>query len=143
LGSGFEVISVTLELEPFRVGQGATGLYTQQRRVTLGLVLVDVVGIVGDDSTQIELLRQPQQVFTQRLLQRYAVIHQLDEVVLRPENVPIRSGGLERLVELPEPKSSGNLPTGTSRGGHDPLGSLGDQLPVHARFLVLPLETGQ
>jgi hypothetical protein len=72
------------------------------------------------------------------------VVHQLQEVVVGPEDLPPFGGGLERFAALPEPQPGLHLPGGAAGGGDDAGRVLGDQLGVHPRpFAELALEGGQ
>ena len=143
LGCGLEVEVVGVELEPGRVGQRRPRLHAQQRRVRLGVRRVRVVQVVGGDQRQVQLLGQPQQVVTRPALDVEAVVHQLAEVVVGPEDVAVVRGRLDRGVVLAETQQGLHLAGGAAGGGDDAVGVGLEQLAVHARLEVEALDARQ
>jgi hypothetical protein len=101
------------------------------------------VQVVGGDQRQVEVLGQPEQVLADALLDRQAVVHHLDEEVLPAEDVPELGGGPDRGVVAADPQQGLHLAAGAARGGDQPLAVRLEQLAVHPRLVVLPLEAGQ
>jgi len=110
--------------------------------MTRGLLAPGVVQVVGGHQRQPELSCQPQQVLTDPTLDGEAVVHELAEVVVRPEDVSIVSGGTDGLVVATEPQLRGDLAAGAARGGDDAGGVLRQQLPVHPGLVEVTLQRG-
>ena len=71
------------------------------------------------------------------------MVHELDEVVLRAEDVAVRGGRRHRLVVLAETQPCLDLPRRAAGRPDDALAVLGDELAVHARLQVEALEARQ
>ncbi len=138
---GLEVVAGPLELERRR-GQRGRGLDAQQRGVCGRLVLVGVVGVVGDDVLQPELAGDLLQATSRALVDVDAVVHQLDEVVLPAEDVAEVGSSVQRLLLLAEADPGGDLPRRAAGGGHQALAVLGEQLPVDPGFAEEALHRG-
>ena len=144
LGRGFEVVAVAVELEPVGVRQGLTGLHAQQRLVVVRGIAGDVVAVVGGQRRNVERAADLEQPVAHPPLDVQAVIHQLEEVVVRPEDLPPPRGRLQRLAVLAQPQPGLHLTGRAAGGGDDAGGVLGDDLGVHPRPLAqLTLERGQ
>ncbi len=76
-----------LELEPLRIGEQRTGLHTQQRVVGLVVVLMGVVAVVRGEQRRLDLLGDLEQLRIRLALRRDAVVLDLDEEVVPPEDV--------------------------------------------------------
>jgi hypothetical protein len=135
---GLEVVAGAVELEAVGVGEVLAGLDAQQRVVGGGLVRVRVVGVVGDQRRDAELLADLQQTVADPALDLDAVVHQLQEVPVLAEDVLVLGGRLQGLVELAEAQPGLELARGAAGGGDEPLRPLGDGLLVHARPLLQP-----
>ena len=143
LGRGLEVVAVAVELEPVAVGHGGPGLHAEQHLVGGRVRPVGVVQVVGGHQRQVQVLRDPQQVGTDPALDGEPVVHQLDEVVLGPEQVlELRRAGAGVVVAA-EPEVGLHLTGGAAGGGDQSLGVGLQQLPVHPGLVEVPLERGQ
>ncbi len=90
------------------------------------------------------LLADLQQPLADPALDVQAVVHQLEEVVVGPEDLPPLGRRLQRLAVVPEPQPGLHLARRAAGGGDDALGVLGDELGVHPRPLAqLALEGRQ
>ena len=70
----------------------------------LGVGLLAVVGVVGDDRRDAQLLADLDEPVADPGLDVEAVVHQLEEVVLLAEDVLVLGGGPQRFVVLAEPQ---------------------------------------
>ena len=87
LAGGLDVEVGPLEPEPVLVGELRAGAHAQQRVVRVGVVGVGVVGVVGDHRAQAEVAGHALQLRPRSPLLGDAVILQLDEEVVRAEQV--------------------------------------------------------
>ena len=143
LGGRLQVVAVAVELEPVRVRQGLAGLHTQQGLVIVGGVAGDVVAVVGGQRPDAELAANLEQPVPDPAFDGQPVVHQLQEVVVRAEDLAPPRGRLERLAIVAEAQPGLHLAGGAAGGGDDALGVLGDDLGVHPRPLAqLTLERG-
>ena len=137
---GLDVVAVAVEPEPVRVVLVAT--YADAQEVVVGVELVggDVVGVVGGQQRQVEVLRDPQEVVTDVALDGQPVVHELRVEVLGPEDVAVRGRSGQRLVVLAKAKPGLDLARRAAGRRDDALAVLGEQLAVHARLQVEALE---
>ncbi len=136
LGGGLQVVAVAVELEPVGIRQRLAGLHTQQRLVVVRGVAGDVVAVVGGQRRDVQRAADFQQPLADPAFDVQAVVHQLQEVVLGPEDLPPFCGRFERFAALPEPQPGLHLPGGAAGGGDDAGRVFGDQLGVHPRPLA-------
>ncbi len=108
-----------------------------------GVLLPRVVQVVGGNVRQRQVARDPPQPGGGPLLDVEAVIHELDEEVARPEDVPVGGGCLQGLAVLPEPEPGRHLAAGAAGGGDDPLRVPGEQFAVHPGLAEVTLQGGQ
>src|SRR5262249_57014001 len=108
-----------------------------------GIVGRGVVRVVGGHERQRHLRGDAAQAVPDPLLDLQAVVHDLDEVVARAEDVAVRGGGRDRLVVLAEPQPGLHLAGGAAGGGDDSLGVRGQQFAVHPRLAEIALQRGQ
>ncbi|MDF9803148.1 hypothetical protein M2436_001695 [Streptomyces sp. HB372] len=133
-----EVVARAVEAEAVGVREVLAGLDAEQGVVGGGLVGVRVVGVVRHERRDVELLADLQQPVTDPALDLDAVVHQLQEVLVRPEDVLVVGGRLDRLVELAEPQPGLHLARGAAGGRDETFGPLGDGLLVHPGPLLEP-----
>ena len=144
LGRGFEVVAVAVELEAVGIRQGLAGLHTQQRLVVVRGIAGDVVAVVGGQRRDAQGAADLEQPVAHPTLDRQAVIHQLEEVVVGSEDLPPPGGGLQRLAVVTEPQPGLHLAGRAAGGGDDAGRVLGNDLGVHPRPLAeLAFERGQ
>ncbi len=144
LGGRLEVVTVAVELEAVGVRQRLAGLHAQQRLVVVRGVAGDVVAVVGGQRRDVELAADLEQPVAHPAFDVQAVVHQLEEVVVGPEDLPPLRGRFERLAVMAQPQPGLHLTRRAASGGDDARGVLGDELGVHARPLAeLTLERGQ
>ena len=142
LGRRLDVVAVAVEPEPLGVGHDAAGRDAQQVLVGGGVLLVDVVRVVGGDRRDAEVLAQAQQPVADAGLDVEPVVHQLEEVVVPAEDVLEVAGRLPGLVVVTDPQPGLHLARGAPRGGDQALGVLGEQLAVGAGLVEEPLHRG-
>ena len=97
--------------------------------------LVDVVGVVGGQERDAQVLRQLQQAVADTTLDVEAVVHQLEEVVVRAEDVLEVAGGLAGRLVVAVAQVDLDLARGATGGRDDAPAVLGQQLTVDARVL--------
>ncbi len=71
------------------------------------------------------------------------MVHELDEIVLRSENIPKLSCGLQGLVVLPQSQTCLHFAARTPGGGDDSGGVRLEKIPIHSRFEVVALQRCQ
>ncbi|CAH0323026.1 hypothetical protein SRABI128_04982 [Microbacterium sp. Bi128] len=87
----------------------------------LGVMLVRVVQVVGRHQRQVQVLGQAQEVTGDAPLDVQAVVHELTEVVLRPEDVAELRRGLQGFAVLAEPQPGLDLAGRAAGGGDEPF----------------------
>ena len=107
LGGGFEVEFLGFKVEGVGVGEGGAGLDAAQHPLHLGVLLVDVVGIVGTHQRDIELPTQAGEHAVELLLFLEAVVLQLQIEVV---------GAKYRGVPLHQPSRGGKVRAGDGVG---------------------------
>ncbi|CAB4643272.1 unannotated protein [freshwater metagenome] len=83
----FEIELVRIKFEALGIIQGRTGLHAQQCGVSVSISGSCVVQIIGGHQGQSQVFGQLQQIPNDPLLEAKPVVHDLDEVVIRSENV--------------------------------------------------------
>ncbi len=134
LGGALEVVAGAVEAEAARVVLVLADADAQQAVVGVGLVLGDVVRVVGGQKGEAQVPGQAQQVLPDLPLDVQAVVHQLQEVVFAAEDVLVGGGSGPRLGVLAQPQAGLDLAGGAAGGGDDALRPFGDQLAVHTRL---------
>ena len=139
---GLDVVAVAVELEALGVGHHAARGDAEQVLVGVRVGLVDVVGVVGRDRRDAEVLRQPQQTLADPRLDREPVVHQLEEEVVAAEDVlELRRRGA-RLVVVADAQPGLDLTRRAAGGADQALRVLREELAVGAGLVVLALEGG-
>ena len=109
----------------------------------LGLAFQHVVAVIGHQRRDAQLAAHFQQVIADALFDVQPVVHQLQEVVVLAIDVLPHRGGFHCLIELSQAQAGLYVARGATGGGDDALGTLGNQLGIHARPLaVLALIAG-
>ena len=104
----------------------------------------DVVAVVGGQRRDVQRAADLEQPVADPPFDVEPVVHQLQEVVVGPEDLPPLGGRLQRLAALAEPQPGLHLPGRAAGGGDDAGGVFGDQLGIHPRPLAqLALERRQ
>jgi len=76
------------------------GLYTKHHFVRVGLVLQNIVTVIGHQRRQIKFSTNFQQFGPHAVFNIQAVVHQLEEVIFLAVNVLPHGGGFQRLIKL-------------------------------------------
>ena len=99
--------------------------------------------VVGGHQGQLEGARDAQEVLAVAALDAEAVVHELAEVVARPEDVAVVGGGGERAVVVARLQPAVDL-AGRAAGGADDPPAVGlEEIAVHAGLAVEALEARQ
>ena len=106
----------------------------------LGVVALEVVRVVRRHDGDAGLLREPEELRHQLPLDREAVVHQLDEVAVPPEEFLVPESRLFRSGIVARQEPLGDLGLDAPRERDDPLVVFLEELPVHPGLVV---EAGQ
>ena len=137
---GFNKVPVTVEFEAIWVLHCFTGLHAKHHFVRVGLVLQNIVAVVGHQRRQIKFSTNFQQFGPHAVFNIQAVVHQLEEVIFLAVNVLPHGGGFQRLIKLPQTQTRLHIPRRTPRGSDNPSGVLRNKIGIHAGpFTQLPL----
>ena len=141
LGRGLEVVVGAGEGEALarsvagRDVHRRAGVDAEQVLLRRRVLLVDVVGVVGGEQRDLQVLRQPEQTLPDPLLQREVVVHQLQEVALPAEDVLVVGRRLAGRVVVAVAQVHLHLARRAARGGDDALAVLGEQVTVDPGLL--------
>ena len=142
LGGGLDVVAVAVEPEPLGVRHHAAAGDAQEMLVGRRVGLVDVVGVVGGDRRDAEVLAELEQAVADPGLDVETVVHQLEEVVVLPDDVLEVGRRLPCLLVVTDPQPGLDLPRRAAGGGDQAVGVLGQQLAVGARLVEEALHAG-
>ena len=131
---------LALELESLRIGDRRAGLHTQQRIVRFVVVAMHVVRVVGGEQRSADATSDLDQLRVRVALGLHAVVLQLDEQVVLAEDLLQPAGLLQRALLVALDQRLQNLATETAGRGHQAAVVLLEQLPIHARLVVVALE---
>ena len=140
LGRGLDVVAAAVELEPVGVGQSLAGRDADQGIVGAGVLGVVVVGVVGRDRRDAEVLAEPQQVVTDPLLDVDPVVHQLEEEAVLAEDLLELGGRAAGFVVLPQAQPGLDLARGATGRRDQALGIAVEQVAVGPRLVEEALE---
>ncbi len=137
-----DVELVAVELEAVRVALQRTGLHAQQGVVRVGIVLVGVVRVVRGEQRRAEPPGDVEQRPDRRRLLGDAVVLELHEEVVAPEDVLEAAGRLVRGIVLPREQQLAHQTAETAGGGDDALVVALQEIPVGAGLVVVAVEVG-
>ncbi len=137
---GLEVELLRVELEPSGLVDLGVRLDAQQRVVRAGVRPLRVVEVVGRDERGAEPAGQLDELWRHLALFLEPVVLELDEVVLRPEDVPVRAGHPLGLGVVPDLERRADLAGQTAREPDQALRMRSERLLVDARPVVVALE---
>ena len=129
---GFNKVPVAVEFEAIRILHCFAGLYTKHHFVRVGLVLQNIVTVIGHQRRQIKFSTNFQQFGPHTIFNIQTVVHQLQEVIFLAVNVLPHGGGLKRFIELPQAQTGLYIPRRTPRGSDNPGGVLRNKIGIHA-----------
>ena len=112
----------------------------QQDVVRLGLVLADVVQVVGDDERQAGLRREAQELLVEPALLGEAVVLELQEEAVLAEDVAVLAGDLARLLPVVHLERLGDLAAKAGRQPDQALAVPGEVLVVDPRLVVVAVD---
>ena len=139
---GLEVELVAAVAHAVLVGEVALRLDAEQGVVGVGVLVAQVVHVVGGHGAQAGLFGEQRELGEQLALLGQAGVLQLDVDVLRAEQVGqaphLGEGGL--VVAVLE--EHGGAPAHAAGERDEALAVLGEQLPVGARLVVVALQVG-
>ena len=137
-----DVELLCLELHAAGVVQRLARLDAHQHVLRLGVLLADVVGVVGGHQRDASLLAQAVQPGQDLPLLRKAVILDLKIVVLRPHDGAHGQGVLLCALIVPGAQAAGDLTGQTAGQGDQPLVVLPQQVEVDAGLDIKALHVG-
>ena len=133
---------VAAELEAVRVAHQRAGLDAQQRVVGDGVLAVGVVAVVGGEQRGADAAGDLEQLRVGAVLLGDAVVLDLDEEVVPPEDVLEPAGLLERPLLVAPHQRLEHVAAEAAGGGDDALAVLLEEVPVEAGLVVVALEEG-
>ncbi len=130
------------ELEPLVAGLAdeRVGLHAQQRVVRLGVLGTRVVAVVGGEQRRAELRGDLDELRVGLVLRGDAVVLQLDEEVVAPEDVLQLAGLVQRGFVVAVEQRLQHVATEAAGAGDDAFAVVGEDLPVDLRLAVVALE---
>jgi hypothetical protein len=137
-----QVVLVALEAEPLGVVDGGTRLHAQEGVVGHGLVGTGVVAVVGGQQRRTQPAGELDQLGVGAALALDAVVLQLDEEVVGPEDVAQAAGQTGRLGRVVAEQGLADDAAEAPGGGDDALGVALEQLPVDPGLVEVALEVG-
>ena len=142
LVGGLQVELGRVEAHPVRRVEVVAGPDAQQDVVGLGLLLADVVQVVGHDERQSGLGGEPEELLVEPALVGQAVILQLEIEAVLAEDVAVLAGHLPRELPVVHLERLGDL-AAQAGGQPDQSGAvLGEVLAVDPRLVVVAVEMG-
>ena len=131
-------------LEPHPVGrvEVVAGADAEQDVVRLGLVLADVMEVVGDHERQPGLGRQPEQLLVEPALLGHAVVLELEEEAVLAEDVAVLAGEVPRELPVLDLERLGDLAAEARRQPDQALAVAGQVLAIDARLVVVAVDVG-
>jgi len=143
LGSALQVVLGAFELESLRVAEQRPGLHAQQCVVRLVVLAVHVVRVVGRDDGGADLLGDLDQLRVGVALGLQPVILQFDEQVVLAEDLLQPPCLLHGALLVALHQCLQDVATQAPGGGDQAVVVLLEQLPVHARLVVVALQERQ
>ncbi len=152
LRRGLEVVAVAVEREALarpvagRDVHRRAGVDAEQVLLARRVLAHDVVAVVGRQQRDPQVLRQLEQVGAHPRLDAEAVVHQLEEVVVAPEDVLVVRRHLPRRGVVAVAQVDLDLAGRAARRTDEALAVLGQELAVRARLLeeaVAPRPRGE
>ena len=125
--------------QPIRIVDAFAGADAQQDVVRLEIGVLEVVDVVRHDERQPEIPGNRLEPDVDDALLVDALILHLQEEVLRTEDVPIRGGGIDRLLLLLRPDSGRDLSLQTAAQSDETVRVLREQFLVDPGLVVEPL----
>ncbi len=140
LGRRLDVELVGVEAHPVGRVEVVAGPDAEQDVVRLGLVLADVVEVVGHDQRQPGLGREPDELLVEPALVRHAVVLQLEEEAVLAEDVAVLAGEVPGQLPVLDLERLGDLARQARRQPDEAFAVAGQVLAVDARLVVVAVD---
>ena len=140
LRGGLQEEVVGLELQPAGRVQVRGRADAQQDVVGLVLLPPDVVQVVRDDERQVQLGREAEELLVEPALLREAVVLELEEEAVLPEDVAVLAGDRPGEVPVLDLQGPRDLAVEARRQADQALAVLGQVLAVDARLVVVAVD---
>ncbi len=114
----------------------------EQDVVRLGLVLADVVEVVGHDERQAGLRREAEQLLVEPPLVRHAVVLELQVEAVLAEDVAVLAGEVARQLPVLDLERLGDLARQARRQPDQALAVRGEMLAIDPRLVVVAVDVG-
>ncbi len=137
-----QIVLLALELETLRVVDRGTGLHAQQGVMGDRVLAPAVMAVVRGDERGVDGPGDPDEARIRLPLRIEPMILQLDEEALPAEDVLKAPGKGQRGVEVLGEEGLGHHATQAPGCGNEAVVMALEQLPVHARLVVVTLEVG-
>ena len=125
-----------VELHALRVVERLPRADAEEDVLRAGVIARQVVRVVRRDGRDARLLREPEKVRQDLALLGQAVVHDLDEVAVLPEEPLVAQGGCLRTRVVAGAEALGDLAVQAAREGDDPVVVPLEELPVHPGLVV-------
>ena len=142
LGRRLEPEVVGFELQPAGRVEVVAGPHAQQDVVGLGLVLVDVVQVVGDDQRQANLRGQAEELLVEPSLLGQAVILELEEEAVLAEDLAVFAGQAPRALPVVDLEGARDFAVQAGGKPDQALAVPGQVLAVDAGLVVVAVDMG-
>ena len=142
LGRRLHVELVGLELQAARRVEVVAGAHAQQDVVRLGLLLADVVQVVGDDQREADLRGEAEQLLVEPALLREAVVLELQEEAVLAEDVLVLAGDVAGQLPVLDLERLGDLAAEARAEADEALAVLREVLAIDARLVVVAVDVG-
>ena len=134
--SGFEIELVCGELHAMRIAHGLAGLNAEQELLGVGILVMQVVTIVGGDEGNARFLGEAEQIPVDTYLDGQALVLDFEEEVALAEDVAEAVGIFAGLVEFFFDHAFGHGTTQTGGKGDEPFAVLAEEFIVDAGLVV-------
>ena len=142
LGGRLHVEVVGVELHPVRRVEVVAGADAEQDVVRLGLVLADVMEVVGHDQGEPGLRREPEQLLVEPVLVGHAVVLELEVEAVLAEDVAVLAGEVPGQLPVLDLERLGDLARQARRQPDQALAVLGQVLAIDPRLVVVAVDVG-
>ena len=134
-----QVVRVVGHAQPLLVQNVGVGMDTDEKILKRGILLVNIVTVIGQDQRYLQLPAHGDQSRVQGLQLRNALV-MLDLQVVITEQLLVPACPLLRFALSPLQNEPRHLTIGTAGEGYQPLVVCLQQFPIDARLVVEPLQ---
>ena len=142
LGCGLDVELVGFELQAARRVEVVARAHAQQHVVCLGLLLADVVKVVGDDQRETDLRGEPEQLAVEPCLLRDAMVLELEVEAVLAEDLLVLARDLASQLPVLDLERLGDLAAKARAEADEALAVLRKVLTIDARLVVVAIDVG-